>query len=427
MDKEQEMRRTKLSIKNDKFLINGSLIYSQIENSNPNAWGLLMNARFIQGVFDDKADRARFNRYGKVFDPEQNTNDLIEALSKWYQFGLRGFTVGFQGGGPCFTIDNYKIKNNPFSSDGNEIDSDYLRRMEKIIRAADEIGMVVILSFLYGAQARFLKDDIAIMNGVKKASNWLRDMKFTNVIIEIANEHDVDDFKIHPIVHKVEGVVDLIRIAKRESDGIPVGCSGTGGYFSEKIASESDVILIHGNGQTRQQFYNLVQKAKHITPVRPIVCTEDSQALSQLGVVSRMQISWGYYNNMTKQEPPVNWNITPGEDLFFAYRMAEIIGIQTDEIPFEDQLYLQGLEPDMTYEKKRWIRLASLYPEQIDYVDFYRDGEYFATAYDDPFMIYFKANWLQEAVTGIEAEEEWKAEIYLKNGEKLLKINSPLS
>ena len=424
------MGKTVLSIKSDKFYINGSLIYSQIKDSNPDAWGLLMNARFIQGIFDDKADKRRFNRFGRNFDPEQNTEELIKALPEWYQYGLRGFTVGFQGGGPCFTMDNYSIDNNPFSSGGKEVDPGYLKRMEKLIRAADELGMIVIVSFLYGAQTRFLKDDEAVKHAVKKASNWLRDMKFTNVIIEIANEHNVDDFKIHPIVYTEKGVVDLIKTAKEESGGIPVGCSGTGGYFSEKIAEVSDVILIHGNGQTRQQLYNLIQKAKSIEPLRPIVCNEDSQALSQLQVASKMQVSWGYYNNMTKQEPPVNWHITAGEDLFFAHRMAEVLGIKTDEIPFESQFYLQGLEPDMTYEQKRWIRLASLYPEKIDHVIFYRNGKYFAASYDDPFMIHFIYNWLQGAVTGTRAGEEWTAEVYLNSGEKivkscrLLKLNS---
>ena len=75
------MGTTHLTIQNDQFYINGKPSYSEIPNS-PCA-GLLMNARFIQGVFDDKTDAARFNRFGRIFDPDRNTDDLIAALPQW--------------------------------------------------------------------------------------------------------------------------------------------------------------------------------------------------------------------------------------------------------------------------------------------------------------------------------------------------------
>ena len=59
------MSNTSLSIQGESFLINGQLTYAEIAGSNPGAHGLLMNARFIQGIFDDKADPGRFNRFGR--------------------------------------------------------------------------------------------------------------------------------------------------------------------------------------------------------------------------------------------------------------------------------------------------------------------------------------------------------------------------
>lgn len=413
--------KTKLTIQEDRFLINGRKTYSELAKCAPMYHGLLTNARFIQGVFDDKENASRFNRYGKLFDPEKNTDELISALPHWYSYGLRAITVGFQGGGPCFTIDNYTIRNNPYNEDGTEMDEAYLFRMERIIKAADEIGMVVIVSFFYGAQSRFLKDDNAVINAVKTASNWLRDKAFNNVIIEIANEHDVSDFNCHPVIYTAEGVVNLIEIAKRESGGIPVGCSGTGGYFNEKIADISDVILIHGNDQSSQGFYNLIQKAKEITPKKPIVCNEDSQSISRLRVAFHEGVSWGYYNNMTKQEPPVYWGITKGEDAFFAFRLAENLGIDKEPFPFNEQFYIQGLEHNMVYEGKRWIRLASMYPEKIDYVEFYRDELLVGTAYDEPFMLNsVGSTWYQKPFPEIICSNEvWTAKIYLTNGAKI--------
>ncbi len=60
------MSNTSLSIQDESFLINGQLTYAEIAGSNPNAHGLLMNARFIQGIFDDKADPGRFDRFGRA-------------------------------------------------------------------------------------------------------------------------------------------------------------------------------------------------------------------------------------------------------------------------------------------------------------------------------------------------------------------------
>ena len=45
------MGKTNISIENESFLINGKLTYSEINTSKPQAHGLLMNARFIQGIF----------------------------------------------------------------------------------------------------------------------------------------------------------------------------------------------------------------------------------------------------------------------------------------------------------------------------------------------------------------------------------------
>ena len=412
------MSKTILSIEKDRFLINGSLIYSEISNTNPEAHGLLMNARFIQGVFDDKnrfADgKDKYERFGRKFDPEKNTDDLIAALPEWYRYGLRAFTVSFQGGGPCFTLDSNYIVNTPFSPDGKTMEQAYLNRMERLIKAADELGMAVIVSYFYGFQAGSFTDDTAVEEAVKTASEWIKSLNFTNVIIEVANEHDIEFFNNHPIIHTADGMVHLMEIARKASGGIPVGCSGTGGYFNEKVAHASDVVLIHGNGLTRNQLYNLIRKAKAAEPEKPIVMNEDSAAVSQLGVTYQEKISWGYYNNLTKQEPPTDWRVTQGEDKFFAYRMAMGIGISVP--PLDAEYVLVGLKKEQEYEGKRWIRLASLFPEKIDRVDFYRNGKLFASAYDDPFMVNFDCNWNQKPVLGIKSGEQWVAKVFLTDG-----------
>ncbi|MFP4383163.1 MAG: hypothetical protein ACLFST_08110 [Spirochaetia bacterium] len=412
------MGKTELKIAGEDFFINGKKVYADIAGTREEVHGLLMNARFIQGIFDDKAEPERFNRFGIRFDPEENTQKLIDALPEWYSYGLRAFTVGFQGGGPCFTTDNRTIENNPFGGDGLTLDPAYAARMDKLIRAADKIGMAVIVSYFYPGQVYRINDGRAVANAVRTASRFLKENRYSNVIIEVCNEMDVD--KAHPIIHQPEGMAVLIEIAKEQSGGLPVGCSPGGGNLYREVCEASDVILIHGNGCSRQKLYNLISRARKFSSGKPVVCNEDSQAVGQLKVAGKTHSSWGYYNNMTKQEPPADWGVTKGEDYFFAWRMAETIGIRVSAVPFEEQYYLQGLEPNLEHEGQRWIRLASLYPEGIDFVDFYCNGEPVYTCYDEPFAVNFKSNWFFKGVE-TKQEDHWKAVVYLRDGRKIEK------
>ena len=414
------MNKTILSISGDKFLINGKLVYEEI-GAPENMRGLLMNARFIQGVFDDKIDRTRFNRFGRVFDPEKNTDDLIAALPEWYAMGLRAFTVGFQGGGPCFTMMQDEIDNNPFTEDGLSIDPKYLARMTRILNAADEIGMVVIVSLFYCRQIHRLNGAVAIMNAVRTASRFLREGGWKNVILEVANEYTVEPFAVAPIVNQPQGMVALIDIARRES-GLPVGSSAGGGLVDEEVARASDVVLIHGNGMTRQQMVNCINKARRFAPGKPVLCNEDSQALSNMQAHIDMGVSWGYYNNMTKQEPPTDWSIINGEDRFFAWRMAHSLGLDPEPIPEEEQIMLVGLENNEMTDGKCWPRVAALYPEKIDFVDFYRDNEHLGRCYDDPFTLGYIANWLQAPC--MKAAGEWEAVIHMRDGSIIRRTKS---
>ena len=74
------MSKTILGITGAKIIINGKLTYSDISGTKAKNHGLLMNARFIQGIFDDKADVSRFSRLGISWDPDENTTRLIKAL-----------------------------------------------------------------------------------------------------------------------------------------------------------------------------------------------------------------------------------------------------------------------------------------------------------------------------------------------------------
>lgn len=400
--------------------MDGSPVYSDVPGCAEKHRGLLMNARFIQGIFDDKADPKRFARFGHDrWDPEANTDRLIAALPEWHRWGLRAFTVGFQGGGPVATTDNATIDNNPFGEDGKGLDPAYARRMDRLIRGAAGAGFAVIVSFLYQGQQRRLRDAAAVKAAVTRASRFLKEGGYGNVLIEVANEYPL--FRHHPIVGTPQGMAELIALARRESGGLPAGSSGGGGDAHREVCAASDYVLIHGNGLNRQQYYNLVRTARAFAPGKPVVCNEDSPCITQLDVAFETASSWGYYNNMTKQEPPADWGVTAGEDRFFARRMAEGLGIEVAPVPFEERFHLQGLEPRMRWNNRWWVRLASLHPEKIRSVDFLVDGRKIYTAYDVPHFVNYTTTWLHDPWTPGPGDREVRAIVRLTDGVELEK------
>ncbi|MCL2487702.1 MAG: hypothetical protein FWE80_03360 [Oscillospiraceae bacterium] len=410
------MSKTRISIIGEDFYINGQKTYP--ESPKNEVRGLLMNARFIQGIFDAQDGRERFNRYTRIFDPDRNTDDLIAQLPDWYRYGLRAFTVGLQGGGACFSFDDCACyMNNPFSEDGLSFDGAYAARLDRLIRAADALGMAVIVNFFYFKQNPRIKDAAGILNALRTGLDFLLAGGYTNVLIDIANEHDIRERGLHEIISTEEGMATLIHIAKEHCQRrFPISCSFCGGAVKKQVAQAADFILIHGNGCSRQQYYTTVRRAREWAPGKPVVCNEDSQALGNMAASVRAHVSWGYYNNATKQEPPTDWSVRAGEDFFFANRMAMELGLPHDDIPAAEQVYLQGLAADETVDGKRWIRAASLFPEQIDRVDFYLDGQPAYTCYDEPFSFRYESNWYMAPLHDREWRRKIKAVVHRRDG-----------
>ncbi len=76
---------TVVSIHEDKFYINDKLTYQGRLWNGHNIQGLLFNARLVQGIFDDLNPETS-SRWiypdTKTWDPQRNTKDFIENMSK---------------------------------------------------------------------------------------------------------------------------------------------------------------------------------------------------------------------------------------------------------------------------------------------------------------------------------------------------------
>ncbi|MCL2060555.1 MAG: hypothetical protein FWH01_16145 [Oscillospiraceae bacterium] len=409
--------KTKISIDGNKFLINGKLTYSELENANPGSIGLLWNMRLIQGIFDDLFGLDNIKKLcGTDFDPEKNTDDLIAALPEWYAYGIRAITVGLQGGWPVTQAMVDQFNCNPFGEDGLHLDKGFASRLDRLIRAADEIGMIIIVNILYWAQANRLKNGTAVRNAVKTACHFLRDNKYTNVLIDVANEFNIRQFK-HPMIGTEDGIAALVDLAKEESGGILTGSSPGSHTLVDQVVGVSDFVLIHLNGATRTTAYQMLKNPSYVG--KPVVCNEANPCCTRVDVCLDLYASFGYYNNYTKQLLPSDWRILPGEDLFFARRVARAVGIPVEPLANDDKFVLQGLGQSEGFGFGRHVvRVACEYPEEVSQVTFYRNGEKLDISYDEPFFLNTETNWLAKSETPSQGDV-YKAEIKLRCGETI--------
>src|SRR5262249_44511373 len=127
----QTRRRTRISIDGTQFVINGQPTYKSRVCPGNRIEGLLMNARVVQGIFDDLNPDTQ-NRWAypdtRQWDPERNTREFIAAMAEWRRHGLLGFTINLQGGSPEGYSQGQPWHNSAFESDGS-LRPDYFNRL----------------------------------------------------------------------------------------------------------------------------------------------------------------------------------------------------------------------------------------------------------------------------------------------------------
>src|SRR6185436_5624249 len=135
-----------VEIKQERFFINGRLTYEGRSYQGMKIGGLLLNARLVQGIFDDLNPETqakwRYPDTGK-WDAERNTREFIAAMPEWRKHGLLAFTIDLQGGSPQGYSREQPWHNSAIGA-GCSLRDDYMRRLQRILARADELGMAVI-------------------------------------------------------------------------------------------------------------------------------------------------------------------------------------------------------------------------------------------------------------------------------------------
>jgi len=279
------------------------------------AEGLLPNVRMVNATFEDANDPA--------FDSEANTRQFLEHLPEYAEAGVRAFTLNLQGGFPGYE----GAVNSAFRPDGS-LRSEYLERMERVIRAIGRENAVVILGCYYQRQDQILRDSAAVKQGVRNAVRWIRERGLRNVVLEIANEYPHHGFD-HPMLRQPGGIARLITLAHRTNPKLLVSASGMGnGRTDPTVAEAADFILIHFNGTPVEQIPARIEAAKSYG--KPVVCNEDNktgaEAVEALQASVRAGGSWGYMNNDLNQYQPFTWNGTDDDPPVYQ-RLTELTSL----------------------------------------------------------------------------------------------------
>ena len=333
--------QTVVSIQGEQFLINGKHTYEGVtwkpaSGGEYKIEGLLMNARLVQGIFDDlnpdTRDRWAYPDTGK-WDADRNTDEFVEAMADWRAHGLIGFTINLQGGSPEGYSKGQPWHNSAIAADGSLRD-DYMARLTKILKRADELGMVAILGYYYFGQDQRVSDEAAVIRGVENATKWVLKQGFRNVIIEINNECNVRAYD-HDILKpdRVHELIERAQAVTHHGRRLYVSTSYGGGAIpGERVIDASDYVLLHGNGvrdpKRMEEMVRTVRKMTGDTP-KPIVNNEDDRPWrdehqgwgddgNNFVACVKNYASWGLFDFREQgeafdegyQSVPVNWKIS---------------------------------------------------------------------------------------------------------------------
>jgi hypothetical protein len=339
-------RRTSVVIDGDRFLIDGRPTYQGRTWRGMRIEGLLMNSRMVQGIFDDLNPETR-GRWlypdTKTWDAERNTREFLAAMPEWRRHGLLSFTINLQGGSPQGYSQDQPWHNNGFHPDGT-LRREYLRRLERILDRADELGMVPIVGYFYFGQDERLENDAAVMRGVREATTWLLTKGYRNVLVEIANECDNRKYE-QPLIRapRVHELIELAKSITIEGRRLRVSVSYNGGSIPrENVVAAADFLLLHGNGVAEpDRIARMVQQTRAVPGYRPmpILFNEDdhfdfdrprNNFIAAVGEYA----SWGYFDFRMAgegfdegfQSVPVNWGISSNRKRGFFQLLREITG-----------------------------------------------------------------------------------------------------
>jgi hypothetical protein len=226
----------------------------------PEAAGRMMNLRIAQAIWHDEWLTET------PFDPDAHTARVIGALDAYKAHGILAISVSLQGANMAYEVASpiRRVRDaklgpgkgtlmSAFRADGS-LKKPWLDRALRLARELDRRGMVLNLIYFYAHQDEVFESTAAIDRAVVNATDWIISNNLRNVIIEIANEHDVNAWDHERYVHNEIG--KLIQLARSRFDEkhvrfrLPIGASTGGGMrVYDGVRQYADLTIVHGNNQ----------------------------------------------------------------------------------------------------------------------------------------------------------------------------------
>jgi len=300
----------------------------------------------VQGIFDDLNPETRdlfVYPDTRKWDPDRNTREFVEAMDEWHSYGLNSFTINLQGGSPVGYGNQKNWLNSAFTEDG-DLRPAFMGRLEKILNKADDLNMVVILGLFYFGQDQNLRGEQAVKAGVKNAIDWLFEKGYRNVLIEVNNECNVNQYD-HEILKpaRIHELINLVKGMKKNGHRYLVSTSYGGNFVPlPNVVKSADFILIHGNGVGGYEpMQSLIGKTRKVEGYRtmPVVVNEDDhfnfdEEKNNFVAAVEKYVSWGYFDyrkdgeefEVGYQTVPVDWGINSDRKKGFFNKVREITG-----------------------------------------------------------------------------------------------------
>jgi hypothetical protein len=297
----------------------------------PEAQGKLMNIRLAQAVFQDEYLKER------PFDPDRNTDAVIDALDFYKRHGVLMINVSLQGAQAGYDVAVNGIDRgnafrfgplkgtyvSAFRPDGS-LKQEWLDRLDRLLRAADQRGMIVNLMYFYQGQDEVFRSTAAIHGAARSITDWLILHHHRNVLIDVANEYDLPGENWHFTNYIPQNILQLVdnvreRFKFRRADfQAPVGASSDGRMlYPRTVEGQVDVILVHGNGRTVDYKQRRLEQLRQLQ--RPLLMTEDdngratstenlAKELQSCDLLFREAAGWGYMPWVQAQRFPFRFH-----------------------------------------------------------------------------------------------------------------------
>ena len=341
--------RTVVSIHGNQFFLNGKPTYPHRTFQGHRIEGLLFTSRMANAIVDDHNPETRgvWAYPDGPWDAERNTSEFIAALPAYRAAGLTSVAINLQGGSPQGYSWHQPWQFSGFTPDGNLL-ADTRARIERVIRAADALQMVVILGVLYIASKPALRDEAAVVRAVDEAVEFLCAGGHANVLMEVGNEIDLPNWAFDIV--KPPRAHELIQRIQQKSAGrlrTPARrlLASTSFVFAappSNVLAVADYVLLHGNAcNTPDALRTLIRATRNAPGYRgqPLLNNEDDHYdfdKPDNNFLAAMEdyCGWGFFDYRRDRERfadgyqsvPVDWGIASARKKAFFGLLGEITG-----------------------------------------------------------------------------------------------------